>query len=509
MNIKNSERKEKSMADIFVEVGAEELEKALMNAYFKSRGKIAVPGFRKGKAPRKTIERMYGSSVFHSDALDLLAPQAIDLIAAETDLRIVGFPRVTDVDFKDENAGLDITVSVAVYPEVTVGEYKGLSAVKTQPEAADSEIDSEIAGMRLRNARIEKAERPAVNGDIAVIDFEGFLEGEPFEGGKDENYELELGSNSFIHGFEEKLQGMSAGEEREIDLVFPDNYAEHLAGKPVVFKVKLNEVKEKILPDLDDEFAKDVSEFDTLDEYKADIRARLVAARQEEADVAFENALMDKLIEPLDFDIPDVMVEEQMEIAMNNFAAQVSAHGMDPSTYLRIMNISPEDFRENSRVTSERQVRIMLALEKIAELEGIEVSGEDIEKEYESGAEQYKMEIDKLKESVSEEVITRDVKIRRAAQLVTDSATAEEPAPEGSAEAAAPVVKVKKPSSGKAAAKRNPEAGEATAEGEGPAKKPSTRKPKSDNTAKPAEAQDAPEGQPKPKKAAAKPEGDK
>ena len=497
MNIKSCEKNEKNVAEIVIEVNKEELESAIVKAYNKSRNSISVPGFRKGKAPRKIIEKMYGDSIFHSDALDILLPSVLKIVAEESELRIVGFPQATDVDFKEGNDGVDITITASVYPEVALGEYKGLSAVKPVADVSDSEIDSEIEGMRLRNARIEKAERPAVNGDIAVIDFEGFIDDEAFDGGKGENYELELGSNTFIPGFEEKIQGMAAGEERDLDLVFPDNYAEELAGKAVVFKVKLHEVKEKILPELDDEFAKDVSEFDTLDEYKADIKENFMKSRQTDADIAFENALMDKLIESLDADIPDAMVEEQMEISMNGFANQISSYGMDPSTYLQMMNVTPEVFRENMRTSSEKQVKIMLALEKVAELEGIEVSDEDIENEYKEGAERYEMEIDKLKDSVSEETLIRDIKIRRAAQVVTDNATAKESTEADDTKAEKPVAKPRKTAAKKPAAKQEPDDSKAEADAD--------EKPEESAAEKPAEAEE-----PKPKKTTTrKPKSDK
>ena len=496
MIIKSSEKKEKNEAAVVVEVGPEEFESALGKAFIKNRAKISVPGFRKGKAPRKIIENMYGDTVFHSDALDLLVPDAVRLVTEESELRIVGFPQATDLDFKDDSKGVDITITVSVYPEVAIGEYKGLSAVKPPVEVADSEVEAEVESIRLRNASIDNVDRPAADGDIAVIDYEGFLDGEPFEGGKGENYDLELGSNTFIPGFEEKIAGMAAGEERDIDLVFPDNYAGDLAGKQVVFKVKLNEVKEKILPDLDDELAKDVSEFDTLDEYRADIKDKILKSRQTDADIAFENALMDKLIETIDADIPEAMIDEQMEISMNNFAAQVSSRGMDPSTYLQIMGITPEIFCENMRASGEKQVKVMLALEKVAEAEGVEISDEDIENEYKDGAERYQMDVEKLKESVSKETILRDVKMRRAAQIVTDNAIAEQPAEENAAtdkaadaeksapESDKPAAKPKKPAAKKPAVKQEtsepaPEA-DADAEaaaGEKPLK-PAARKPK-------------------------------
>ena len=500
MNIKSCEKKEKNEADIIVEVDAEEFESALGKAFIKNRNRISVPGFRKGKAPRKIIENMYGSSVFHNDALDILVPDAVRLVGTESELRIVGFPQATDLDFKDDNKGVDITITVAVYPEVAIGEYKGLSAVKPPVSALDSEIDYEVEAIRLRNASIDKVDRPAANGDIAVIDYEGFLDGEPFEGGKGENYDLELGSNSFIPGFEEKIIGMAAEEQRELELVFPDNYAEHLAGKQVVFKVKLNEVKEKILPDLDDEFAKDVSEFDTLEEYRADIKDKLLKSRQAEADAAFENAIMDKLAETIDAEIPEAMIEEQMEIAMNNFASQISSRGMDPSAYLQIMGITPEIFRENMRASSEKQVKVMLALEKIADTENVEVSDEDVESEYNDGAERYQMEIDKLKESVDRETILRDVKIRRAAKIVTDNAIAEEPAEEMSAKEEdtpgeaglsgkkaekpeKPAAKTRKPAEKKPAAKK--EAADAAPEEDSGDGTPADKKPVKQTARKP------------------------
>ena len=428
MNIISTEKKEKSIVQLIVEVSGEEFDSAINDAFKKNKNSISVPGFRKGKAPRKIIERMYGATVFHSDALDIIMPAVLSFVASESERRLIGYPDVSDFDVKEGGGGVDITINLAEYPEVKLGEYKGLSAVKAPVEVPDSTIDSEIAGIRLRNARFEIADRPAINGDVAVIDYEGFVDGETFEGGSNDNYELELGSNSFIPGFEEKLQGMKVDEERDIDLVFPDNYTEELAGKAVIFKVRLKELREKILPDLDDEFAKDVSEFDTMEEYREDIRKKFLNARQEDADAQFENALMGKVIEAMEAEIPDVMVEEQLENAMNNFAQQISTYGIDPASYLQMTNTTPEDFRESMRASSENQVKMMLALEKIAELEGIAVSEEEIENEYKEAAERYGVEVEKLKESLGEEAITRDIKFRRAAKIVTDSAIAEEPA---------------------------------------------------------------------------------
>ena len=424
MNIKNCEKKEKNEAEMLVEVTAEEFETAVGEAFRKNRNKISVPGFRKGKAPRKIIERMYGASVFHSDALDIILPGVVDFAVIESGLKIVGTPQITDVDIPEDNGGITVTINAAMFPEIELTQYRGLSAYKPEVKAEDSEIEAEVDAVRLRNARIETVERPAATGDIAIIDFEGFIDGEPFEGGKDGNYELELGSSSFIPGFEDGVAGMSAGDERDIDLVFPDEYAEHLAGKPVVFKVKLNEVREKQLPDLDDEFAKDVSEFDTLAEYKDSIKEKLLKKKQEDADVAFEGKLMDKIVDSMDTEIPDVMVEEQMDVSMQNFARQAASYGLDPASYLQLMNTTPEVFRESMRKSSLRQVKGMLALEKIAELEGIEVSDEDIENEYQEASVRFKMEVDKIKETVDAEQIAAELKMRRATKVITDNAVA-------------------------------------------------------------------------------------
>ena len=498
MNIKSSEKNEKNEIEYIIEIDAEEFDAAMGESYKKNRNQIAVPGFRKGKAPRKIIERMYGASIFHNDALDILVPQVLSFVFDKSDTKLVGYPQVEGVDIKEDGSGAEITIVATQYPDVKLGEYKGLSAVKPVVEIPDSDIDEEIEVTRLRNARIEKAERPAANGDTAVIDFEGLIDGKPFEGGSAKEYELELGSNTFIPGFEEKMLGMSVGDERQLELVFPDGYAEPLAGKPVTFKVKLNDLKEKILPDVDDEFVKDVSEFDTLDEYRESIREKFRKQKQADADTLFENALMEKVIESMEADVPEAMVEEQLETAMNNFAGQVSAYGMDPAMYLQMTNTTPEEFREKMRVSSDKQVRTMLALEKIAELEGIEVSEEEIENEYKEASERFKEEVENLKASVPEETIRHDITLRRAAMVVLDSATAEPPPEEGGDTPKKPPAKKKAAPKAKteadgAAAADAADAVEAQADtkdaAKAPAKKPAAKKPKpADDSAKEAEA---------------------
>ena len=426
MNLISSEKKDNNEVELTIEVTPEEIEAEMQKAYLKNKNRISVPGFRKGKAPRGIIERMYGIEMFLSDALDNILPGVLRYVMYETEHDIVGYPKVTDVDMKDENTRAEFKLIAAIRPEVKIGKYKGISAPKPTVEIPDSEINSEIAAMRERNARIEKVDRPAENGDIAVIDFEGFVNDVAFEGGKGENYELTLGSGQFIPGFEEKVEGMAVGEERDIDLVFPLEYKKDLAGKAVVFKVKLNEVKEKILPDLDDEFAMDVSEFDTLDEYKADIRERILKTRQQDVDDTFENILMEKVIDTLEADVPEAMIEEQFENSMNKLNRQVSAYGMDPAQYMQMMGVTPDEFKERMRGNSEKQVKISLALEKISELEGIAVSDSEIDEEYEEASKRYNMEVDKLKESVTRADIVRDLKLQRAAKIVVDNAVIEE-----------------------------------------------------------------------------------
>ena len=425
MNLTNSEKKENNELELVVEVSPEELESAVNKAFLKNRKNIAVPGFRKGKAPRKIIERMYGM-IFHNDALDELLPEVMRFTLENSDEDIVGYPKVSDIDLKEDNGGATVTILAALRPEVKLGEYKGLKAPKSTVDVLNDEIDDEVEATRTRNARIEIVDRPAKSGDTAIIDFEGYVDGEKFDGGTSENHELELGSNSFIPGFEDEVIGMVAGESKDIDLVFPEEYVEHLAGKPVVFKVKLNEVKEKILPELDDEFAQDVSEFDTLDEYKQSIRERIQTSRQEEVDKTFENLLMEQLAETMEADIPESMIDVQLDKQVDSMTRQMSQYGIQPAQYLQMIGATPESFRENMRQSSEQQVKIALALGQIAELEKIEISDAEIDAEYENVAKVAAMDLDKLKESLSRDDVKSDLKIRAAVKVVVDNAIAED-----------------------------------------------------------------------------------
>lgn len=438
MNVTSCDKKDNNTAELAVAVTAEEFDKALEESYRKNKNNVYVPGFRRGKAPRKIIEKMYGASVFYNDALDIILPTVCSHGITESKLKTIGYPKIQDISFGDDKSAT-VKFSVELYPEVTVGEYKGISAVKPAVHVEESSVDSEIAGVRLRNARIQTASRPAVDGDTAIIDYEGFVDGKPFEGGKSENYELVLGSGTFIPGFEEKVQGMSAGEERDIELEFPKEYhVSELAGKPVVFKVKLKEVKEKILPELDDEFAKDVSEFDTLEEYKNSIREKQAAAKAEEAERVFEDAVMTKLADTIkDDEIPETMIGEFVDNQIQNFRMQLSQYGMELPMYLNMMGMNEEAFRENMRPNAVKQIKVTLALEKIAELENIESSDEEIDKYYEEMAKRYGVEPDVAKESVPRESVVRELKLRAASKLVMDAAVAlEPPAEEAPAEEA-------------------------------------------------------------------------
>ena len=478
MKLNKSEKKEKNEVELVIGIEAEELEASVHNAFLKNRTRIAVPGFRKGKAPRKMIERMYGAEIFLSDALEDIMPEVLRFAVTETEFEVVGYPKVSDVELSDDNKTADVTIIAALYPDVKIGEYKGLAAPKPTIEVLDVEVDQEVETARTRNARIEKADRPAQSGDIAVIDFEGFIDNVAFDGGKGENHELELGSGQFIPGFEEKVEGMKEGEERDIDLVFPEEYQEDLAGKPVVFKVKLNEVKEKILPDLDDEFAKDVSEFDTLDEYKADIKAKMTETRQKEVDDTFENLLLDKVVETLEVDVPEAMIEERLDHAMQNMSRQMAQYGMQPEQYLQMMGMTPEMYRERMRESSEKQVKLGLALEEIAKIEKIEVTDTEIEDEYKDASERFGVEVEKIKESASSDDIAKDLKVRKAIKLVVESAKVEEFKEDSATEDKEPAKKTttKKASSKDESSEKKPAAKKTTTKKETSTKKPAAKK---------------------------------
>lgn len=403
---------------------AEEFENAISAAYNKRKKSITVPGFRKGKAPRKVIEAQYGESVFYDDAVNSLYNQNIVAVIDKTGLDVVDVENTEVVEVSKEN-GVKFKADIITKPVVEISDYKGLEVKKTTKTVDDAAVDAEIDKIRNRNARsISVEDRAAQIGDTAVIDFEGFLNGVAFEGGKGEKFPLELGSGSFIPGFEEQVAGKNIGEDFDVNVTFPEHYqAENLAGKPAVFKCKLHEIKGKELPNVDDEFVKDVSEFDTLDEYKADIKSKLEKAAADEASTNLDNALVDAVIGKMKAEVPQVMYQRRIDEIVREWSAR---NRISVEDYLKYTGVTMDQFRANFTEVAKRQVDLRLALEKIAELENITVSDEDVEKEYADMAEQYKMDVDKIKAAVPADAIKNDLKIEKALDLVRDSAKIEE-----------------------------------------------------------------------------------
>ncbi len=403
---------------------AEEFENAISAAYNKRKKSITVPGFRKGKAPRKVIEAQYGESVFYDDAVNSLYNQNIVAVIDKTGLDVVDVENTEVVEVSKEN-GVKFKADIITKPVVEISDYKGLEVKKTTKNVDDAAVDAEVEKVRNRNARsISVEDRAAQIGDTAVIDFEGFLDGVAFEGGKGEKFPLELGSGSFIPGFEEQVAGKNIGEDFDVNVTFPEHYqAENLAGKPAVFKCKLHEIKGKELPNVDDEFVKDVSEFDTLDEYKADIKSKLEKAAADEASTNLDNALVDAVIGKMKAEVPQVMYQRRIDEIVREWSAR---NRINVEDYLKYTGVTMDQFKANFTEVAKRQVDLRLALEKIAELENITVSDEDVEKEYADMAEQYKMEADKIKAAVPADAIKNDLKIEKALDLVRDSAKIEE-----------------------------------------------------------------------------------
>lgn len=403
---------------------AEEFENAISAAYNKRKKNITVPGFRKGKAPRKVIEAQYGEGVFFEDAVNSLYNQNIADIVEKTGLEVVDVENTEVVEVSKEN-GVKFKADLITKPVVEISDYKGLEVKKTTKNVDDAAVDAEIEKVRNRNARsISVDDRAAQNGDTAVIDFEGFLDGVAFEGGKGEKFPLELGSGSFIPGFEDQIVGKNIGDEFDVNVTFPEHYqAENLAGKPAVFKCKLHELKGKELPEVDNEFVKDVSEFDTLDEYKADIKSKLEKAAADEASTNLDNALVDAVIAKMTAEVPQVMYQRRIDDIVREWSARNRIRIED---YLKYTGATMDQFRANFTEVAKRQVDLRLALEKIAELENITVTDEDLEKEYADMAEQYKMDVDKVKAAVPADAVKNDLRIEKALDLVRDSAKIEE-----------------------------------------------------------------------------------
>ncbi len=427
MKLISSNKVETNRYELTIEIDGEAFMKAVNAVYKKQVKNISIPGFRKGKAPRSIIEREYGEGVFYDDALKEIYPAAISDAAKEAELELVR----DKVDVDVEKAGKDGVVFkavVTVEPEVEIDNYKGITYKPMSLEITDEDVDADIKKVLERNSRLVTVEdRAAENGDIAVIDFKGILDGEAFEGGTSENYNLTLGSGSFIPGFEDQIVGHNAGEEFTIDVTFPEDYqAEELKGKSVQFEIKLHEIKKRELPEFDDEFVKDISEFDTVDTYKADIKENLEKSRKEEAEADKERQVADKLKELLQAEIPEAMYENQVDNLIDEFAMNLRAQGIDLGTYMQYTGLTEDKLRETYYDRAVSQIKVRLALKKIAELEGIKASDEDVENKYNELAENYKVEVERVKSAFSAKDIAGDLEVERALNFVKDAAVAEE-----------------------------------------------------------------------------------
>lgn len=423
MSLKSQNKIDTNRVELEVVVDAETFEKGLAAAFKKQSKKISIPGFRKGKAPRAFVEKYFGKEVFYEDAVNALYPDALDEAVKEAGLEVI--QDKIDFDVKEVGAqGFTFTAALTTKPEVTIENYKGIEAVKKSAEVTDEDIDAEIKKVQERNSRMVTVEdRAAQNDDIAVIDFEGFLNGEPFEGGKGENYSLTLGSGQFIPGFEEQIVGHNTGDEFEVNVTFPEDYqAEELKGKATTFKCKLHEIKMKELPEVDDEFVKDVSEFDTLADYKEDLKKKLAESKEKEAADDLENQLIDKLVELVQGEIPEAMYENKIADSIREFGYRLQSQGLNLDTYMKYTGMNVDQMKEGFRPQAERQVKLRLALEKIAALEELKAGEEDLNQEYQKIAEQYKMEADKIKELIPAAELEKDICVEKAINLVRDNA---------------------------------------------------------------------------------------
>ncbi len=478
MKLKSAEKLENGKVCLEIQVEKPEFEDAMQKAYLKNRSKITVPGFRKGKAPRAMIERMYGKGVFTEDAINIAYPDAFEAAVNESGCEPVDYPEVELVDINDD--GFTMKATVTVKPEVKLGKYKGVEAEKLPVSVTKKDIDAELSVMLNKNARLISVEREAKEGDTVIIDFEGFVDDVAFDGGKGENYSLKLGSNQFIPGFEDQLIGKKAGEDTDVNVTFPTEYhSDELAGKAAVFKVKVHEVKETELPEADDEFAKD-SGFDTLDELKKDIEKKIRETRQKMSDDAFVDAVLRKVVDDVKVDVPAVMIENQLDNITRDFEQRLSMQGITLAQYLEMMKSNEEDFRKNFKDQAEFQVKTRLALEAISKAEGLEPTDEDVEAEYKKLSEQYGMEVEKIRSFLPADAMKADLFSIKATDFIRDNSVATAPAKKtaakkttASGEAKAPAKKTA--ASGEAkkpAAKKTAASGEAKA----PAKKPAAKK---------------------------------
>ena len=460
MKVTSVEKKEKSTVELTIQVEADAFEAAVQKAYEKERKNIGVPGFRKGKAPRKIIEGMYGTGVFYEEAINQVYRGAYAQAVEEQKLDDVGYPKIEIVEVGKD--GLTFKALVSVRPEVKLGAYKGLTASKDVAKVTDKDVDEELKPYIDRATRLVSVDRAAQNGDTVVIDFEGFDNGEAFDGGKGENYDLKLGAGMFVPGFEEQLVGAKAGEEKDLDITFPEDYHPGLAGKAVVFHVKVKEVKEPQAPVVDDEFAKDVSEFETMDAFRKSLAEKIADRRSKQADADFENQVLEQLIENMECEIPDGMVDVQLDRLMEDYAMRLQSQGISMEDYQKMMGVNGDIVRESARPSALRQVQMQLALTAVADAENLEVTDEEVQAEIDRLAKQYNIDVEQVKAAVPVEDLKKDLRLRKASDLVI---------------AEAKVGKAKK----KAAAKKTEKA-EGT---EGEEKPKRTRKKKTEETEEP------------------------
>lgn len=420
------EKLEKNMAKLTIEVPAAEFEAAMQEAYLKNRKRIALPGFRKGKVPRAMIEKMYGAGFFYEDAANIVIPKAYEKAAMESDLEIVSRPEIA-VEQIEKGKEFIFTATVAVKPEVTLGQYKGLAYETEAIEVTDADLEQELKKVQEQNARtITVEDRVVANGDIAVIDFTGYVDEKEFEGGKGENYELVIGSHSFIDTFEDQLVGKNVGEEVDVNVTFPEDYqAADLAGKPALFKVVIKAIKTKELPELDDEFASDVSDFDTLDEYKENLKKNILESKEKAAKTAKENALVDKVIENAQMDIPEPMIELEVRQMADEFAQRMQMQGLSMDQYMQYTGLTPDKLLAEMKPNAEKKIKTRLVLEAVVDAENIQVSDEELEAEFNKLAEMYKMEVDKVKEIMGDagkENMKKDIAVQKAVDVIAESA---------------------------------------------------------------------------------------
>lgn len=423
MSLKSTNKVETNIYELEVEATAEEFENAVQAAYQKAKNKINVPGFRKGKAPRKMIEKLYGESCFYDDAVNAMVPYIVGAAIEEAGLDIVDRPEI-DVTALSKDSGVSFKVKCIAKPEVEISDYKGIEVEKNVKTISDEDVDNQLKSMQERNGRLITVEDRAVeNGDTVVIDFEGFMDGKAFDGGKEDGFSLKIGSGQFIPGFEEQIVGKTTGEDFTINVTFPENYQmEELAGKPAEFKIKLHEIKTTELPDLDDDFAKDTSEFDTLDELKADLKKKLEDNAAKNADAAAENAVYDAVIAKMNADIPQVMFDHKIDEMVRDFEMRLSQQGLDLPMYLSFTGMDEAAFRDTFKDQAEKTVKLRLALEQIAKLEGIEVTDEQVMEELKKMSENYKLPLNQLMSVVSPATLKTDMLVTEASKLVKDSA---------------------------------------------------------------------------------------